>query len=42
MRNVLNIPAVTYEAGDQTDRELINKVATQGAVALMELLLENP
>lgn len=42
MRNALNIPAVTYEAGDQTDRELIQKVATQGAVALMELLLENP
>jgi len=39
MRRELKIPAVTYEAGDQTDRKLIRKVADAGAMALMELLL---
>lgn len=39
MRYVLQIPAVTYEAGDQTDRQLIHKVAVNGAEAMMELLL---
>jgi cytosolic carboxypeptidase protein 6 len=33
-------PSVTYEVGDRTDRALIHEVATAGARALMELLLE--
>ena len=39
MRRALKIPAVTYEAGDATDRNLIRKVAEAGAEAMMELLL---
>lgn len=40
MNRQFKIPSVTYEVGDETDRALIEKVATNGATALMELLLE--
>ncbi|SIN67801.1 Zinc carboxypeptidase [Parasphingorhabdus marina DSM 22363] len=33
------VPTVTYEMGDETDRELIRKVAQEAAVAMMETLL---
>lgn len=33
------IPTVTYEMGDETDRELIRKVAREAATAMMETLL---
>jgi cytosolic carboxypeptidase protein 6 len=33
-------PSVTYEVGDRTDRALIREVATAGARAMMELLLD--
>ena len=33
------VPTVTYEMGDETDRELIRKVAQEAAIAMMETLL---
>ena len=39
MNRQFKIPAVTYEIGDETDRAVIEKVATNAATALMELLL---
>lgn len=39
MQRELRAPAVTYEVGDKTDRELIRKVARASAMVLMELLL---
>ena len=38
-RRTMKIPAVIYEVGDNTDRELIRRVARNAAVAMMELLL---
>lgn len=35
------IPAITYEMGDQTDRQLIVEVAEAAALALMQILLED-
>ncbi len=32
-------PGVTFELGDETDRELIGRIGVQGAVAMMETLL---
>lgn len=32
-------PGVTFELGDETDRELIQRIGVQGAVAMMETLL---
>lgn len=36
------IPAVTFEIGDETPRELITTLARQAALAMMETLLETP
>ncbi len=36
------IPAVTYEVGDEDDREHIRRVATAAAEALMDVLLATP
>ncbi len=36
-------PTVTFEIGDETDRQLINRLARESAIAMMEVLLkENP
>jgi glutamine amidotransferase-like uncharacterized protein/predicted deacylase len=42
MRRVFDAPAITYEVGDQTDRALIRTVACNSAVALMQVLSEQP
>jgi len=39
IQKTFNAPAVTYEVGDETDRELIKKVAANAAEELMKLLL---
>jgi cytosolic carboxypeptidase protein 6 len=39
MHRELRAPAVTYEVGDNTDRELIRRVATASATVLMEMML---
>ncbi len=33
------VPAVTFEIGDETDRQLIGKIARESAIAMMETLL---
>lgn len=38
-RRTMEVPAVIYEVGDNTDRELIRRVARNAAVAMMQLLL---
>jgi hypothetical protein len=38
IQKTFNAPAVTYEVGDETDRELIKKVAKTAAEELMGLL----
>ncbi|MCZ6704158.1 MAG: M14 family metallopeptidase [Ignavibacteria bacterium] len=40
IQKTFNAPAVTYETGDETNRELINKVAEAAAEELMRLLLK--
>lgn len=35
----MEVPAVIYEVGDNTDRELIRQVARTAAEAMMRLLL---
>ena len=40
MQREFNSPAITYEVGDETDRELIKKVAGVAVIELMKLLLE--
>jgi predicted deacylase len=40
-RKVMKVPAVIYEVGDNTDRELIRKVARASAEEMMRLLLED-
>jgi hypothetical protein len=39
VQKTFNVPAVTYEVGDETNRELIKKVAKAAAKELMSLLL---
>lgn len=36
------VPAVTFELGDETDRELIRTIGEQSAIAMMETLLATP
>ena len=36
------IPAITFEIGDNTDRELIKRIGRESAIALMEELLATP
>ncbi len=36
------IPGVTFELGDETDRELIRRIGEQAAIAMMETLLDSP
>ncbi len=40
VRNVMKVPAVIYEVGDNTDRELIRRVARTSAEEMMRSLLE--
>jgi len=40
IQKTFNVPAVTYETGDETNRELIEKVAETAAEELMRLLLK--
>ena len=35
-------PAITFEIGDNTDRELIKRIGRESAIALMEELLATP
>jgi len=42
VQRTFNAPALTYEVGDETDRELITKVAITAAEELMKILIENP
>lgn len=42
VQRTFNVPALTYEVGDETDRELIKRVATTAAEELMKILIENP
>jgi len=42
VQRTFNVPALTYEVGDETDRELIKRVATTAADELMKILIENP
>jgi len=42
VQRTFNAPALTYEVGDETDRELIKRVATTAAEELMKILIENP
>jgi hypothetical protein len=39
-RKTMEVPAVIYEVGDSTDRQLIRQVARTAAEAMMQLLLE--
>ena len=41
IQHTFNAPALTYEVGDETDRELIKKVAATAAEELMKILIEN-
>lgn len=36
------IPAITFEIGNETDRELIRRIGRESAIAMMEELLETP
>ena len=36
------VPAITFEIGDETDRELIKRIGRQSAIAMMETLLKAP
>ena len=36
------IPAITFEIGDETDRELIKRIGKQSAIAMMETMLATP
>ena len=38
--NALNCPALTYELGDETDRNLIRSICSDAAEAMMETLLK--
>lgn len=40
LRKAFNIPAITYEVGDGTDRRLIQSIAQKSAFALCEVLSE--
>ncbi len=40
VRQTLRVPAIIYEMGDDTDRQLIDRVATTAAGEMMHLLLE--
>jgi len=42
VQRTFNAPALTYEVGDETDRELIKRVAATAAEELMKILIENP
>jgi murein tripeptide amidase MpaA len=42
IQRTFNAPALTYEVGDETDRELIKKVAATAAEEFMNILIENP
>jgi hypothetical protein len=41
VQRTFNAPALTYEVGDESDRELIKRVAATAAVEFMKILLEN-
>ena len=41
VQRTFNAPALTYEVGDETDRELINRVAATAAEEFMKILIAN-
>lgn len=41
IQRTFNAPALTYEVGDETNRELIKKVAATAVEELMKILIEN-
>ncbi|MEM9235100.1 MAG: peptidase M14, partial [Pseudomonadota bacterium] len=41
MYSTYNIPAITYELGDETDRAIIRESASVYAQEMMKLLLEH-
>jgi hypothetical protein len=41
VQRTFNAPALTYEVGDETNRELMKKVAATAAEELMKILIEN-
>ncbi len=41
IQKTFNAPALTYEVGDETDREMIKKVAATAAEEFMKILIEN-
>jgi murein tripeptide amidase MpaA len=42
VQRTFNAPALTYEVGDESDRELIKKIAVTAAEELMKFLITNP
>ena len=42
VQHTFNTPTLTYEVGDETDRELIKRVAATAADEFMKVLIENP
>lgn len=40
--DTFGIPGITFELGDETDRELIKRIGKQAAIAMMETLLASP
>jgi hypothetical protein len=41
MMREYDVPGITYEVGDETNRKLIDTIAETSATALMELLIAN-
>jgi len=41
VQRTFNAPALTYEVGDETNRELIKRVAATAAEEFMKILIEN-
>lgn len=40
--DVYGAPAITFEVGDETDRDLIKRIGRESAIAMMYTLLETP
>ena len=40
IRGTYNVPAITYEVGDRTDRDLIRRIGQSSACAMMQVLTE--
>jgi hypothetical protein len=42
MMREFDVPGLTYEVGDETNRELVDQVANKASIELMKLLLTKP